>query len=328
MTASAEGRAPDERIKMTVSERSARELAEGLTGWLAARLGDAEQAAGGPPDAVTGLTVHSARFSGSGGLSSTSVLFEAGWVSGGAERHGRYVARLAPEASAVPVFPRYDLATQFEVISQVAARSDVPVPAVRWYEPDEQVLGSPFFLMDQVDGRVPLDNPPYVFTGWLLDATAGQLSQLQRASVQVLAALHAIAEPATAFPGLCPPGGADSLRWHAGQQREYYRWALSGDGIRVPIIERSLDWLAEHWPRDPGPDVLSWGTPGSATSSTRASSRPPCWTGRWPRSARASSTSAGSSSCTGSSRTSRRSSSSPGCPASCAAPTCSAATRS
>jgi aminoglycoside phosphotransferase (APT) family kinase protein len=259
VTASAEGRAPGERIKMTVSERSARELAEGLTGWLAARLGDVEQAAGGRPDAVTGLTVHSARFSGSGGLSSTSVLFEAGWVSGGAERHGRYVARLAPETSAVPVFPRYDLATQFQVISQVAARSDVPVPAVRWYEPDERVLGSPFFVMDQVDGRVPLDNPPYVFTGWLLDATASQLSQLQRASVQVLAALHAIAGPATAFPGLCPPGGADPLRWHVSQQREYYQWALSDDGIRVPIIERSLDWLAGHWPRDPGPDVLSWG---------------------------------------------------------------------
>ena len=177
MTASAEGRAPDERIKMTVSERSASELAEGLTGWLAARLGEAEQAAGGRPDAITGLTVRNARFSGSGGLSSTSVLFEAGWVSGGAERHGRYVARLAPEASAVPVFPRYDLATQFEVISQVAARSDVPVPAVRWYEPGERVLGSPFFVMDQVDGLVPLDNPPYVFTGWLLEATAAQLGR-------------------------------------------------------------------------------------------------------------------------------------------------------
>ena len=47
MTASAEGRAPDERVKMTVSERTAGELAEGLTGWLATRLGEAEQAAGG-----------------------------------------------------------------------------------------------------------------------------------------------------------------------------------------------------------------------------------------------------------------------------------------
>jgi hypothetical protein len=36
---------------------------------------------------------------------------------------------MAPEASAVPVFPRYDLPAQFEVISRVAARCDVPLPA-------------------------------------------------------------------------------------------------------------------------------------------------------------------------------------------------------
>jgi aminoglycoside phosphotransferase (APT) family kinase protein len=262
VTASAEGRSPDERIKMTVSERSIGTLAARLEGWLAARLNEAERAAGsgdGQAGPVTALILSSPRLSGSGGLSSTSVLFEADWVSAGTDRHGAYVARLAPEASAVPVFPRYDLATQFEVISQVAARSDVPVPAVRWYEPDERVLGTPFFVMDQVDGRVPLDNPPYVFAGWLLDATADERTGLQQASVQVLAGLHAIAGPAAVFPGLRPPGGADPLRWHVGQQRAYYRWALSGDGIRVPIIERSLDWLAEHWPRDVGPDVLSWG---------------------------------------------------------------------
>jgi aminoglycoside phosphotransferase (APT) family kinase protein len=259
VTASAEGRPPDEQVKMTVSERSVSELGAGLTGWLTDRLREAEPASGGSPDAVTGLTVRNPRLSGSGGLSSTSLLFEASWLSGATARHGAYVARMAPEASAVPVFPRYDLATQFEVISQVAARSDVPVPAVRWYEPDERVLGTPFFVMDQVDGRIPLDNPPYVFTGWLLDATAGELTRLQQASVGVLAGLHRIAEPATAFPALRPPGGIDSLRWHADQQRDYYRWALAGDGIRVPIIERSLDWLDGHWPHDRGPDVLSWG---------------------------------------------------------------------
>lgn len=258
MTASAEGRAPDEQVKMTVSERNVGALADRLTHWLAGRLSEAEQAAG-RPGAVAGLTVHNPRLSGSGGLSSTSLLFEASWVSAGAERQGAYVARMAPEASAVPVFPRYDLATQFAVISQVAARSGVPVPAVRWYEPDERVLGTPFFVMDQVEGRIPLDNPPYVFTGWLLDATAGELGRLQQASIRVLAGLHAIAEPAAVFPALCPPGQADTLRWHVDQQRAYYRWALSGDGIRVPIIERSLDWLAGHWPAGRGPDVLSWG---------------------------------------------------------------------
>ena len=260
MPASAEGRPPDEQIKMTVSERSLDALAVRLQHWLAGRLAVEGQApGGGRARDATGVRVSGARLSGSGGLSSTSVLFEASWVSGGAERHGAYVARMAPEATAVPVFPRYDLATQFEVISQVAARSDVPVPAVHWYEPDSRAIGAPFLVMDQVEGQIPLDNPPYVFAGWLLDSAAGDLARLQRSSVRVLARLHAIAGPAAAFPALRPPRGTDGLRWHVDQQREYYRWALAGDGIQVPVIERSLDWLEEHWPRDPGPEVLSWG---------------------------------------------------------------------
>ncbi len=72
------------------------------------------------------------------------------------------------KSSAVPVFPRYDLPAQYELISQVAERCQVPLPALRWNEPEGGPLGTPFFVMDQVEGRVPLDNPPYVFGGWLL----------------------------------------------------------------------------------------------------------------------------------------------------------------
>jgi aminoglycoside phosphotransferase (APT) family kinase protein len=77
--------------------------------------------------------------------------------------------------------------------------------------------------------------------------------------VAVLAAIHAIPDPAAAFPVLRPPAGADALRHHVDQQRAYYRWALADDGIEVPIIERSLAWLELHWPSGSGPDVLSWG---------------------------------------------------------------------
>jgi hypothetical protein len=76
----------DETVKLTVSERTVAALASALQSWLADRAG----AAGQP--AVTGI-----RLPDTGGLSSTSVLFEADW---GAGRHGAYVARMAPEASA------------------------------------------------------------------------------------------------------------------------------------------------------------------------------------------------------------------------------------
>ena len=245
MAIPAEDRVPGEKVQMTVSERSLSFLGPALETWLAGRAGGPER------PVVTGVRVPD-----TGGLSSTSVLFEASWGGG---RSGAYVARMAPEASAVPVFPSYDLPAQFEVIGQVAARCGIPLPALRWNEPDSGPLGTPFFVMDQVDGQIPLDNPPYVFTGWLLEATPEERARLQRASIAILAKVHSIDGPAAVFPALCPPPGQDALRWHVSQQHDYYRWALADDGIRVPIIERSLDWLAEHWPRDRGPDVLSWG---------------------------------------------------------------------
>jgi aminoglycoside phosphotransferase (APT) family kinase protein len=235
-------RSPGEKVKMTVSERSPEILATALRTWLADRVGATPE-------------ISNVRMPEAGGLSSTSVLFEAHWTIDGKQSSGAYVARMAPESSAVPVFPKYDLPGQFELIGQVAERCSVPLPRLRWNEPGGGPVGTPFFVMDQVAGRVPLDNPPYVFTGWLLEATSEQRAALMRDSIAIMAALHAIGEPGQAFPGLRPGG----LRAHVEGQRRYYQWALLDDGVRIPIIERSFAWLEEHWPADPGPDVLSWG---------------------------------------------------------------------
>jgi len=232
---------------MTVSERSIPALTAGLQQWLAAGA------------ALPGATVTNVRAPDSNGLSSTSVLFDVSWSGADSASHGSYVARMAPEADAVPVFPRYDLGTQFELISRVAARCEIPLPRLRWNVPDGGPLGTPFFVMDRVDGRVPLDNPPYVFGGWLLEAAPEERDRLMRGSVQILAALHNVPAVELAVPALRPPAGQASLRYHIELQRDYYRWALVDDGVRVPIIERSLDWLEDHWPDQPGPDVLNWG---------------------------------------------------------------------
>jgi len=248
MTAPPADQSPTDKRKMTVTERSIPGLTTALQQWLMAQ-----------PDAPGTPTVSGVRGPDSNGLSSTSVLFEVSWSGAGGVRTGSYVARMAPEDGAVPVFPRYDLATQFELISLVAAGCSIPLPQLRWNVPDGGPLGTPFFVMDRVDGRIPLDNPPYVFTGWLLDATPAERATLQRATVQILATLHAMPAQAAVVPALRPPPGRGSLRHHVDQQRAYYRWALADDGVRVPLIERSFAWLEEHWPRNPGPDVLCWG---------------------------------------------------------------------
>jgi hypothetical protein len=91
-----------ERIQMTVSTRDPAAMASALRGWLAGRLALAE------PPVISGV-----RMPPSGGLSSTSLLFEADWSSGGTREHGAFVARMAPEQSAVPC----SLATTCQVSS-------------------------------------------------------------------------------------------------------------------------------------------------------------------------------------------------------------------
>jgi len=187
------------------------------------------------------------------------VLFDVTWTAIGTIRHGSFVARTAPEATVMAVFPRYDMAEQFQLIRSVAELSDVPVPRLHWLEPDAAVLGAPFFVMDRASGQVPPDNLPYVFAGWVLDATPEQRRRLQETSVEVLAKIHGIADAETHFASLCPYDPATALRQHVDAQHGYYRWALVEDGIRIPIIERAFDWLEQHWPSHPGPNVLSWG---------------------------------------------------------------------
>ncbi|WP_067477820.1 phosphotransferase family protein [Nocardia amamiensis] len=237
---------PAQRQQLTVSERDLDTLAENLAHWLRAKTGADHL------PRVCGLSRPQ-----SGGMSSTSILFDAEWSTAGRSERGSFVARMAPEAGSFPVFQTYDLATQYQVMAGVAAATDVPVPELCWLENDDKPLGTPFFVMRRVDGRVPADNPPYVFVGWLFDASPAERLQLTHNTVEVIAKIHDIPDPAARFPMLNGPG--QSLRRHVAAQHAWYRWALADDGFAIPLIERSFAWLDEHWPAAPGPDVLSWG---------------------------------------------------------------------
>ncbi|NUT39013.1 MAG: phosphotransferase family protein [Thermoactinospora sp.] len=214
--------------QLRTSTRDLDDLRTRLTAWLGARLG--------APATVSELERPEAN-----GMSSETLFFTIGTAQ-------RCVARLAPAAEAVPVFPSYDLGTQFEVMR--LAGELVAAPKALWYEPDPGFLGAPFLVMEREEGMVPPDVMPYTFEGWLLEAAPEQRRALQDRTVAMLARLHEARVP----PGLFATCG---LRAHVDASRAYYEWAHSA--MRIPLLERAFGWLEEHWPDSPGPDVLSWG---------------------------------------------------------------------
>src|SRR5271163_3328880 len=134
------------------------------------------------------------------GMSSETIVLTACWQQDGQPIEQKLVARVAPTAKDVQVFPTYRLDHQFEVMRKVGELTDVPVPRVRWLETTGDVLGTPFFVMDYVDGVVPPDVMPYTFgNNWFADAPAERQRELQDATVAVLAALHSISNAEKTF---------------------------------------------------------------------------------------------------------------------------------
>ncbi len=167
------------------------------------------------------------------------------------------VARIRPSMQDWPVFPVYDLDAQVQAMQLVAARSQVPVPTIRFIEKSEDLLGDPFFVMDRVNGDAPPDMMPYTFGGSILDDfSPTELRDLQRNSVNILAQLHAMPLDG-ADTSFAAPHSNNPLQRLLQEQRDYYDWARNN--IVYPTIEAAFDWLVANMPTNPGPTVLSWG---------------------------------------------------------------------
>jgi len=233
---------------MQRSSRDAANVPKALADWLASEL---------PAGAEPTVTLHSGIDA--NGMSSETLVLDATWTELGEQRSGEYVARVAPAAADVPVFPSYRLQDQYDAMRIAGERSAVPVPQVRWMEPTGDVLGTPFFLMDRVEGAVPPDVMPYTFgDNWLYDAAPEQQRRLQDSTVAAIAGLHGIADAEATFGFLAADAPGDSpLTRNLARTRAWYDFAVPDVG-RSPLVERGLAWLETNLPE--GTDtVLCWG---------------------------------------------------------------------
>lgn len=230
-----------------MNEQSGRNLEatrQAFAGWLAKALPDARDVE------VSELSAPSAT-----GFSNETLFFDLAYTSAdGGRVDQKLVLRIQPSEN--QVFPDYDLDKQIRTM-QLLEKTDVPVPRVLWYEPDAAVLGSPFYVMVHVEGRIPTDNPPYHVGGWVTEASESERSALWWSAVESLAAIHRLDWRNVGFGFLDDASDDRSpIQIQLDQYRRYFEWAAGGR--RNPTCEDALAWLEKNAPTGE-PIGLQWG---------------------------------------------------------------------
>jgi aminoglycoside phosphotransferase (APT) family kinase protein len=190
------------------------------------------------------------------GFSAETLMFEAAWKQRGdtAKRRQRLVAKVAP--TGFQIFPEPRFAEQVSLL-RILAGTQIPVPAVHWYEPDAAVLGAPFYVMSRVDGDVPTDMPPYHTGGWVTEVSAAERERMWWSGVSILAEVHALDVAGLGLEfvdqvSFGPTGLSQRLAYY----EHYLAWAYAGT---VPVAQAALSWLRTHQPAEAAEPVLLWG---------------------------------------------------------------------
>ncbi len=135
---------------------------------------------------------------------------------------------------------------EFRVISALYPL-DVPVPCPEVYCADPEVLGTPFYLMDRVEGRVFSD-------GALSEAAPDERHALWMGLADAMARLHAVRPGDAGLEDYGRPGNYF--------ERQIARWSKQwADSPHDPIpeLDRLAEWVAHNQPSDDGRVSLAHG---------------------------------------------------------------------
>jgi aminoglycoside phosphotransferase (APT) family kinase protein len=171
-----------------------------------------------------------------GGQSNPTYLVQAA--------SGRYVLRRKPPGKLLPSAHAVD--REFRVL-QALHGSAVPVAQPLHLCTDESVIGSMFYLMAYVDGRIFWDPS-------LPEATPAQRGELYGAIIDAMAALHTVDPAAVGLADYGKPGGyfeRQLRRWS-----EQYRASETGP---VPAMDALIERLPARCPADDGSVALAHG---------------------------------------------------------------------
>jgi len=173
------------------------------------------------PDAADGLRVQQFK----GGQSNPTYLLET--------PKNQYVLRRKPPGVLLPSAHAVD--REFRIISALYG-SAVPVPKPICYCADESVVGTPFFLMEYVTGRI-------FWSAELADLTPRERHDAYDEMNRVIAAIHTIDPDAVGL-------GDFGKREHY-VARQIDRWSRqfrASETEHIEAMEQLIEWLPRHVP--------------------------------------------------------------------------------
>ncbi|MBN9167774.1 MAG: hypothetical protein BGO98_32520 [Myxococcales bacterium 68-20] len=184
-----------------------------LARWLEGRLEGAER----------GLSVRQFE----GGQSNPTFLLETD--------RGRWVLRKKPGG---PLLASAHMVEREQRILRALAGTGVPVPEVPLFCDDESVIGTPFFVMAYVDGRISRDPS----LPW---ASRSERTEVYLSAVETLAKVHDV--------DWASRGLADYGKPSAYLERQIGRWSKQyrdSKGREIPAMDWLMGFLPEHRPEE------------------------------------------------------------------------------
>lgn len=172
-----------------------------------------------------------------GGFSYETWRLRASWRDAGGQRDEALILRRAPRGG---VLEPYDASREFRILRALEGTA-VPAPRAYWCDADGEVLGTSFYLMELVDGAIPLP--------W--DASLDEATRvaMHEAYADTLAALHALDGRALQLEFLGVPRDTGDP---AALEIERCREVLDRIALRpYPLLNEVIAWLDERRPRSP-----------------------------------------------------------------------------
>lgn len=182
-----------------------------------------------------------------------SAHFDLSRISGGQSNptfcvdHGsrRMVLRKKPPGQLLP--GAHAIEREFRVISALFDQTDVPVPGPILLHEDSALLGTPFYLMARVEGRVFSDCA-------LPELAATDREGIYDGMAEALARLHTVRPDTIGLSDYGRPGNYF--------ERQVARWTrqwVESPSERIEALDELSAWLQENLPPDEGAIAIAHG---------------------------------------------------------------------